>query len=1073
MARNQTSIAKITRPVLPEVYQRKRLFKMLDQSSRCPVTWISGPPGSGKTTLVASYLAARKLPCIWYQVDEGDADLATFFYYLGLATKKAAPRYKRPLPLLTPEYGLGVPTFTRRYFENLCSRLRPPSVLVFDNYQEIPSESAFHETICTGLSTLPENITAVIISRSEPPAAFTGMSAGNKLRVMGWRDLKLTPQESKGIAKLQEVRPQSNFFEWMHEKTQGWAAGLVLLARAAKSEGIHPEALKDRTPDDIFNYFANELFNKLSEEIQIFLIKTAVLPKINLFAAERLTGRKDAGVILSHLNRKNYFTQKQELSKIIYQYHPLFRQFLLQRALTAFSPRDFSQLELTSARLLQEGGQIEDAAALFISREHWPELTNLILANAQTMILQGRLGTLGEWIEKLPRSTVDKTPYLLYWKASCLMPFNPAESRNYFQRSYILFNKLNDRTGMFLAWSAASDISLQEADDFKYLDDQIKFLNQVLAEEPSLPSREIRERIIMSMFNALALRQPWNVGKNSWEEQAFNLLRTGHDKNLRMYTGVCLVCYHFYMGNMVRAVRVMSFLRAEIEPGKVSPLMLITIKTIDAIYSYFAADFDHALKTVDEALRLSQDTGIHIWDNHLFGHACGAALSLGNTAQADQFLTKMRSIRPLERRFDIGYYHFMSTWHSLAIRNNRRALEDVKLFASMIPGLGFPFGECLCYLMAVQVHHEQGNHKQAMISLGQGSELADRMGSKLYQCMSYLIDAHIVFDRLEKTGDPTGNLLQHGNDSLCKALKIGREQGIKNIPGWRSDVMARLFSRALTAGIEADYVRDLIRMRNIIPDARFLHLENWPWPVKIFTLGQFSLELDGKAVIFSSKTPKKPLELLKAIIALGGRDVREERLIDELWPEASGDLAYKSFEMALQRLRKLINSDKAIRRQDGLLALDDRYCSTDVWAFERLVSEAEKEGAGDREKRALPEKAIRLYNGHFLPTDARQPWVTLIRERLRSKFLRLVTRAGEQYEKNNEWKKAVECFERGLERDAVCEEFYQRLMICHNKLGHRTEAVKTYQRCRAALLNGLGLEPSSKTEDIHSSLINS
>jgi len=224
-------------------------------------------------------------------------------------------------------------------------------------------------------------------------------------------------------------------------------------------------------------------------------------------------------------------------------------------------------------------------------------------------------------------------------------------------------------------------------------------------------------------------------------------------------------------------------------------------------------------------------------------------------------------------------------------------------------------------------------------------------------------------------------------------------------------------------------------------------------------------------VIFSGKTPKKPLELLKAIIALGGRDVREERLIDELWPEASGDLAYKSFEMALQRLRKLINSDKAIRRQDGLLALDDRYCSTDVWAFERLVSEAEKEGAGDREKRALPEKAIRLYNGHFLPTDARQPWVTLIRERLRSKFLRLVTRAGEQYEKNNEWKKAVECFERGLERDAVCEEFYQRLMICHNKLGHRTEAVKTYQRCRAALLEGLGLEPSSKTEEIHSSLL--
>src|SRR3990172_8670359 len=196
------SIAKITRPKITGVYERKRLFKLLDQRLEKPVVWISGPAGSGKTTLAASYLDNRKLSCLWYQVDEGDADIATFFYYLGLAAKKAAPRVKHPLPLLTPEYIGGVPVFSRRYFENLCTRLKPPFSLVFDNYQTVPQESLFHEVFRDGLSGIPHGIQVIVISRSDPPPAFAGMLAGNKIQVLGWDELRLTPDDSKHIFRL-------------------------------------------------------------------------------------------------------------------------------------------------------------------------------------------------------------------------------------------------------------------------------------------------------------------------------------------------------------------------------------------------------------------------------------------------------------------------------------------------------------------------------------------------------------------------------------------------------------------------------------------------------------------------------------------------------------------------------------------------------------------------------------------------------------------------------------------------------------------------------------------------------
>jgi ATP/maltotriose-dependent transcriptional regulator MalT len=94
-------MSKVTRPIITEIYPRKRLFSLLDRMRRRTTIWVSGPPGCGKTTFVGSYLDARKLPCLWYQIDQEDTDPATFFYYLGHAAKKAMPRKRKPLPLLT------------------------------------------------------------------------------------------------------------------------------------------------------------------------------------------------------------------------------------------------------------------------------------------------------------------------------------------------------------------------------------------------------------------------------------------------------------------------------------------------------------------------------------------------------------------------------------------------------------------------------------------------------------------------------------------------------------------------------------------------------------------------------------------------------------------------------------------------------------------------------------------------------------------------------------------------------------------------------------------------------------
>jgi ATP/maltotriose-dependent transcriptional regulator MalT len=241
-------IAKISRPRIRGVFPRERLFRLLDEARQYPVTWISAPAGSGKTTLVASYIEDGKVPCIWYQVDEGDADIATFFSYLAAAARKAAPQKRFLLPFFTFEYLQGLSTFTVRFFEKLFRRLKPASILVLDNYQTVAEDSSFHNVIKNGISAIPDGITFIVISRHNPPPAFSGLRANGLLRILDWNDLRLTLEETIGIMPLKNREIKSmEVIEQLHRAADGWVAGLILMLESVK-RGIEPRVFKKVIP---------------------------------------------------------------------------------------------------------------------------------------------------------------------------------------------------------------------------------------------------------------------------------------------------------------------------------------------------------------------------------------------------------------------------------------------------------------------------------------------------------------------------------------------------------------------------------------------------------------------------------------------------------------------------------------------------------------------------------------------------------------------------------------------------------------------------------------------------------
>jgi two-component SAPR family response regulator len=94
-----------------------------------------------------------------------------------------------------------------------------------------------------------------------------------------------------------------------------------------------------------------------------------------------------------------------------------------------------------------------------------------------------------------------------------------------------------------------------------------------------------------------------------------------------------------------------------------------------------------------------------------------------------------------------------------------------------------------------------------------------------------------------------------------------------------------------------------------------------------------------------------------------------------------------------------------------------------------------------------------------------------LREHSRGQFLRGVTWLGHYWEKTEQWEKAIECYQRGLEVDDLAEEFYQGLMNCYQHLGQKAKALSVYNRCKRILSSTLEIEPSPKTETIYKSLL--
>ncbi|HYB65616.1 MAG TPA: BTAD domain-containing putative transcriptional regulator [Steroidobacteraceae bacterium] len=1041
------TLAKLTRPAAPAAHSRARLFERLNRPDAPPVVWITGPPGSGKSTLAADYAARRTAGCLWYQVDRGDADVASFFFYLSQAAREHGAL--DPLPRFEPAYLGDIEAFARGYFRELCHQLKSP-FLVFDNCQDAGPEAALLAVLRAAVNELPEGSRLLVISRNAPPAGFVRLRARGRMEVIGWNDLRLTLEEARSIARARDVSLPDAELQRLHERTQGWAAGLILLLQTHGADPGTSAGAAAETPAVIFDYLAEEFFQQFKPDVRESLLRLGYLPQITESMLEGLGVSADARRELGALASGQFLVTTIAAGPTpVFQLHRLLCDFLQARAEQTGTPAEQIERKRLAADVLAAHEHFGAACALRIGLGDWQQLAELIRARAETLLRQGRGQTLERWISALPESIRGTDPWLLIWLGHSRFPYAPAAARDLFARAYELASAAQPPAidAVLAAINGGLEATLNDPEQFALFDPWIEAATRWTQELDHWPSADLEARLSSNMCLALTMRQPWHPDARRWKNLAERVSQTHADPNVRLGINAVLIIIAAWTGHFSAAETMIELMREIAQAPQVTAVTATKFAQAQAIFFMLSGDRERCLEAAELGLRISGESGVRLWSDTFPVNRLLGALGAGDLELAAQFIRELEARPPTQRPFDAFLHVYGLAWYAMLRGDGFLAHQQLKNAVKLAGALGAPFLEASGCLALAQTLLRSGDAAGAQRELARAIEIGARLKNRLLDLMTLLSRAHLALEGGER--GPALELLREG-------FAIARRRRIMHVLWLEPRQLARLCQLALEANIEPDFVRHLISQRRLLPDPPPYGLSGWPWHCRVRVLGSFQLETAESPRPAKTRGGGRPRELLQALVALGGEHVKLERLAATLWPRIDKDYQQRSLNTTLHRLRALPGMDSIIVVEGGEASLDRRLVWTDVWAFASACEEMRALGTS-ADRKAPPDELLRLtrlalgyYRGPLLAGETKTAWVKRLRDEYRDTLVRTVTTAAQAAERAGQIDAAIDLYARGCACEPASEPLCYRLMLLLNRIDRVSEAIEAYQRHRIA-----------------------
>lgn len=1073
----QTKVALPSRK--KELLSRQRLLDLLYEQLDYRLVILTAPAGYGKTSLLVDFAHLDELPICWYSLDPLDQDLYRFAAHL--AASLAVPfqelrKWNTSILKSAIEQNLPAEQLAALLAKEVDDHIGEHIAIVLDDYHLVDASDAVNTFTSSFLQMMGENCHVIIASRTTLPLPdLTLMVARGQVSGLGFHDLAFSSNEIQELMfqNYNMVLPTPEAEE-LAQETEGWITGLLLSAqtmyqgmvdrlRAARVSGV-----------DLYEFLAKQVLDQQPTHLRDFLLQTSLFDEFNANLCEAVLGEPPEpeswqSLVAAALQANLFLLPVDEKGGWV-RYHHLFQSFL-QNRLVQEHPDQETRILRRLAETSAADQEWEKAHALYVRLGDRQALADLIEEAGSPLVERSRMALLAEWIDALPPETFQARPALQAQRgiAAAVMG-DSSQGLALLDRATEAFRERGERPRLAGALLWRSYVHSMQGSYQAVLDDTGEVI--ALAQRPFNGKPEAAPPPEMARYKAEGLRLNGHclmlMGRLKQAIQilseALSSFQLLGDKRSAARVSLSLGAACLDVGEYGRALAyyqpVLEFYRAEKDIFALPSVL----SDLGFLY-YLRGDYSQASKLLSEALALSRQSGNSHAEALALASLGDLYADLGETQAAKKAYEQSAGTAWLGRdNFTVGY------------------LEVAR--AAMA--------------------RRQNDLEEAHRLLGAAGQTAQRSSSGyiqgLYQAEAGRLalaenDPLRALDLLEHAAaafDQGGQRLEAGRARLSAAnaaYKTGDEKTAHDLLGQAFDLVSGIDSRhaLVTAGREA---KELLREAAKSPKTqrqaaqlleqieRFesgaialrrklrrndLAIPLSPPKIHIQALGRTQVVLDERPVTSADWQVHSSRELFFLVLS-HPKGLAKETLGDLLWPDSSPGQLKLRFKNNLYRLRHALG-------QEAVVFEDERYRFNRAidyeYDVELFLEKIEQAGCvTDLARRAqLLDEAIALYEGPYL-LEISSTWVLVERERLHQAFVEAGLELAELRLQSGEIKTALQTCQRLLAEDSCLEEAHRLAMRAYVALGDRGAAARQFERCRQALWEELGLEPSQETEDL-------
>lgn len=1089
-----------------KILRRERLIKRLKDNLEKKLILVCADAGYGKTTLLTTFIKQVKKPYAWLTLNSGDRCFNTFIKYMIAGIRQYFPEFGNAFlwKLIKNGFSVNMEETLISFANSLQAVSHVDIWTILDDYHNVSDSHEITECMNFLLTNSPSNLHFIIASRAKPLFSVSRLKSKGEYYELSADDMKFTYEETQMLFRdIWRSDHEKEKILRLWTETNGWITAIYLyLSSLRENRELELTIRSSEMHAELYKYLAEEILTNQEKTIRNFLIKTSIFDVLQPKICDRLLQTKRSQKILHQLADSGLFTHCIDSEQELYQYHPLFREFLLNTLEKGRSANDLQGLYAKAGRIMEESGDLYGALAFFIRIKKWHSAANLLHRMLKENIQRLEVLQIEQYLEKFPLDYIEKDARLLFLKG--LIAYYKEKYQNalgLMKQAQSLLEKKGRKRDLLKVLTAEANLCMRSG---RY-EDALFYAAQALGLNPGL-----KEKAEILCF----AKGPSELclGKIKDAEASLALAydiydRTRYSKG-RAVAMVHLSALSYEIGDLIKAGQYCETARQLFEELNDNFHLGIALINLATIHNILRED-EKAKAVIDQALDIGRKFDI----KEVYGEAvCQLAelkINKGDEAGYGFFEESLKAFQEIE---DICNVTASMLSYGDAKRRRGHLTDALRLINKAGENINaFKLGKLTPLYKIVRgiAECESGYYSRAEADLSEARELSTPIGNRYYVflCDLYLAYLHhltgnerssrAIFEQclssVRKDHYEPILVTEHG---VSVPLLISR-LALRPDDNFSISVLEKVGARAtkyllpLLDEKNVDLSRAVIELLARIDDPACIDkLRRYTAHPELGDTAAFALKCIstggvkdlvvnflGKMAVYRNDELIKTWKynavrnLFQFLVINKGRRILRDEIIETLWPGMPLDKALAGLYNALSSLRKILEPGKhgktsMIRLENECVWLDwrDSY-SYDVDRFlENYRLGKIKEKGDPRACLMTFSEAQKIYRGDFLGEEKYVDWIEPERRRLREIYIETLSRTAVLHIQRQEYDKAMDFHKKILELDPCIEESHRALMLCHWKRNDKKKAVEQYKICEEVLTKHLGLSPLSETK---------